>query len=75
MTYKWYSIKDKDTETLIDWVHHLFELHDIFGGSFIASRMMTISKDILNTLLQSPKSALTQAQKEEIHKLLGVGAM
>ena len=75
MTYKWYSIQDKDTQTLIDWVHHLFELHDIFGGSFVASRMITISKEILNKIRENPKRTLTQAQTESIRKLLGVDAM
>ena len=75
MTYKWYSIQDKDAQTLIDWVHHLFELHDIFAGSFTASRMMMISKEILNKLLENRKHTLTQAQTEKIHKLLGVDAM
>ena len=33
---RWYSTKDKDTWTLIYFVNYMFDLHDIFIGSFIA---------------------------------------
>ena len=49
---KWYSLANKDTWSLIYFVNYMFELHDVFCGSFIASRLTRSSKRILMYLLE-----------------------
>jgi len=52
----WYSIEDKDTWNLIYLVNYLFELHDIFVGSYIANRLVWNGKRILMQVLDQRRS-------------------
>lgn len=53
MKMKWYSIKDKDTWTLIYFVNYTFDLHDVFVGSYISQRLVQTAKNILLDLKTS----------------------
>jgi len=51
MEIKWFSIEGKDTCTLIYFVNYMFDLHDIFIGSFISQRLVIRAKKILMDLI------------------------
>ena len=53
MSEKLYSLADKDIWTLIYLVNYLFDLHDVFVGSFIAKRLVRNAKRILLETLES----------------------
>lgn len=75
MAQRWYSLGNKDTWTLIYLVNYLFELHDIFIGSFIAQTMIKTSKRILLDILETRQDQLNQEQSYEINSLLNIEAM
>ena len=58
MTERFYSLADKDTWTLIYLVNYIFDLHDIFVGSFIAKRLVRSAKRILLEMLESRKEKI-----------------
>ena len=58
MRNKWYSIGDKDTWTLIYLVNYIFDIHDIFVGSFIAERLVRNAKWILMQVLEGRANKL-----------------
>ena len=47
MANGWYSLEDKGTWILLHFVNHIFDLHDIFHGSYLAERAIVWSKKIL----------------------------
>ena len=53
MSEQFYSLADKDTWTLIYLVNYIFDLHDIFVGSFIAKRLVRSAKRILLNMLET----------------------
>ena len=66
---------NKDTWTLIYLVNYLFELHDVFVGSFIAHKLVRFSKRILMNILETRRDSLNQEQSSEINSLLNIEAM
>ena len=60
MSNKWYSIGDKDTWTLIYLVNYIFDIHDIFVGSYIAERLVRNARYILMSVLEGRSHKLNQ---------------
>lgn len=75
MTNKWYSIADKETWSLIYLVNFIFDIHDIFVGSFIAERLVRSARYILMQMLEGRANQLNQEQSYEINSLLGCEAL
>lgn len=75
LTEKWYSTSEKDTWSLIYLVNFIFDLHDIFLGSFIASRLVNIAHGILMEILEERKGQINLEQSYEINSLLAVEAI
>jgi predicted nucleic-acid-binding protein len=67
---KWYAVEQKDVWNLIYLANYLFDLHDIFKGSFIAERAVVFSKDILMSILGRKNGKLNNDQSQEITKML-----
>ena len=72
---KWYSVSDKDSWTLIYLVNYMFDMHDIFSGSFLSLRLVRMSKEILLSMLEARQSTLNQEQSYEINSLLNTEAI
>lgn len=72
---KWYSVADKDSWTLIYLVNYMFDMHDIFSGSFLSLRLVRMSKEILLSMLEARQSTLNQEQSYEINSLLNTEAI
>lgn len=49
--YRWFSVKEKDTWTIIYLVNYIFDLHDIFVGSFVSQRIVLSAKRLLLQIL------------------------
>lgn len=75
MSEQFYSLADKDTWTLIYLVNYIFDLHDIFVGSFIAKRLVRSAKRILLNMLETRGGKINQEQSYEINSLLSTEAM
>ena len=58
MDMRWYSIADKETWALIYFVNFMFDLHDIFIGSFIAQRLVRTAKRVLTNILETRGSKI-----------------
>ena len=70
MEMKWFSIEGKDTWTLIYFVNYMFDLHDIFIGSFISQRLVITAKKILQDLISQRSKTNNNEQIYEINALL-----
>lgn len=75
LTQKWYNTADQDTWSLIYLVNFIFDLHDIFLGSFIANRLVNIAREILLEILETRKGQINLEQSCEINSLLAVEAI
>jgi hypothetical protein len=60
MSERFYSLADKDTWSLIYLVNYIFDLHDIFVGSFIAQRLVRSAKRILLEMLETRGDTINQ---------------
>lgn len=58
LTEKWFLYDDKETWSLIYLVNYIFDMHDIFVGSFIAERLILRAKSILTFLLETRKDSI-----------------
>lgn len=67
---KWYAFELKDVWNLIYLANYLYDLNDIFKGTFIAEQSMEHAKNILMTVLDCKKGQLTNEQSIEITKML-----
>lgn len=75
MTERFYSLGDKDIWNLIYLVNYIFDLHDIFVGSFIAQRLVRAAKRILLDMLETRGDKINQEQSYEINSLLSTEAL
>lgn len=75
MRNKWYSIQIKDVWNLIYLANYLFDLHDIFKGTYISLRAVNYSREILLGILDCKKGQLAKDQSMEINKILSYEIM
>jgi hypothetical protein len=71
MINKWYSLSSKDIWNLIYLANYLFDLNDIFKGTFLAERAIYHSHNIIMIILERQKGQLNKDQSTEITKMLG----
>ena len=72
---KWYTTSNKNIWTLIYLINFMFDMHDIFTGSFLSLRLVRISKAILMGILENRGSQINQEQSYQINSLLNTEAI
>lgn len=75
--HRWFSVEDKDTWTIIYLVNYIFDLHDIFIGSFVSQRIVQSAKRLLLQILEYKKDSLQSniEQSAEVNSLLSTEAI
>ena len=71
----WFSISSTDTWALIYFVNQMFDLHDVFVGSYIAQRLVLYAKKVLMDILEQRKEEINLEQSYEINSLLSTEAI
>ena len=61
--YHWYDFREKDTWTTIYLINYIFDLHDIFHGSFLSQRLTRSAKKLVHALLEERQEDLAKNQE------------
>ena len=70
MLKKWYTVDPKDVWNSIYLLNYIFDLYEIFKGTFIAQRVIINAKKLILEILDNKEASLTPEQSQEISKML-----